>query len=94
MFPWVSFSLKGNGDIRKIFLLIWTKIIGPFSIAMVRASTTELPHYKYFKWANGSEYKQKALVKREAELLKREEELQKREEEIGKRELTLHNDQA
>ncbi|XP_041008916.1 uncharacterized protein LOC121253089 [Juglans microcarpa x Juglans regia] len=67
-----------------------------------------LPQCNFFKWSDSSEYKEQALVKREAEVLKKEEELKKREAEVlrqdeelkkreaefEKRELALHNDHA
>ncbi|KAF5464950.1 hypothetical protein F2P56_014987 [Juglans regia] len=65
-----------------------------------------LPQCNFFKWSDSSEYKEQALLKREAEVLKKEEELKKREAEVlrqdeelkkreaefEKRELALHND--
>ncbi|KAF5447083.1 hypothetical protein F2P56_032661 [Juglans regia] len=45
-----------------------------------------LSQCKFFKWSDSSEYKEQALVKREAEVLRKEEELKKREAELRKEE--------
>ncbi|KAF5445324.1 hypothetical protein F2P56_034383 [Juglans regia] len=53
-----------------------------------------LPQCNFFKWSDSSEYKEQALVKREAEVLEKEEELKKREAEVLRQDEELKKREA